>query len=133
MSSEYLQSLIIRIRYRHSQAQCQVDLGKYLTNVSADIGNPLANYPVAIGNHVANAQRIFAILSQYGPYLLLLYLDLHLYVQDFLPSKLVDYFSSSLSAIPSLLEFIPEVSESLADGALWFNFVFGKPFHMIGQ
>jgi hypothetical protein len=56
-----------------------------------------------------------------------------LFVQDFLPSKLVDYFSSSLSAIPSLLEFIPEVSESLADGALWFNFVFGEPFHMIDQ
>ena len=46
--------------------------------------------------------------------------------QDFLPSVLVGYFTSTLSAIPSLLEFIPEVSESLADGALWFNFVFGK-------
>jgi hypothetical protein len=110
-----------------------VDIGKSLTNVSADIDNPLANYPVDIGKHIANDQRIFANLSQYGPYLLLLYLDLHLYVQDFLPSKLVDYFSSSLSAIPSLLEFIPEVSESLADGALWFNFVFGEPFHMTDQ
>jgi hypothetical protein len=47
-------------------------------------------------------------------------------IQDFLPCSLVGYFSNSLSAIPSLLEFIPEISESLADGALWFNFVFGE-------
>jgi hypothetical protein len=43
MSSGYLQSLEMHIIYRQPLAKCQVDLGKYLTNVSADVGNPLAN------------------------------------------------------------------------------------------
>jgi hypothetical protein len=41
MSSGYLQYLEMPIRYRQTLAQCQVDIGNYLTNVSADIDNPL--------------------------------------------------------------------------------------------
>ncbi len=59
MSSGYLQSLEMAIRYRHSHAKCRVDIGLPVTNVSADIENPLANYPVDIGNHIANGQRIY--------------------------------------------------------------------------
>jgi hypothetical protein len=76
MSGGYLQSLEMSIRYRQPLAKWQVDIGLLLTNVLADVGNPLANYPMDIGNHIANGQRIFAIISQYGPYLLNLYLDL---------------------------------------------------------
>jgi hypothetical protein len=64
MSSGYLQSLEMPIRYRQPLAKCQVDIGLPLTNVSADIDNPLANYPVDTGNHTANCQRIFAVSSR---------------------------------------------------------------------
>ncbi len=33
---------------------------------------------------------------------------------------------SNLSQLPSLIFYVPEVSEVLKDGAFWFNFVFGE-------
>ena len=38
----------------------------------------------------------------------------------------VEVFSAEVIALPSLLLYVPEVSEVLKDGAYWFNFVFGK-------
>jgi len=44
--------------------------------------------------------------------------------QDFLPSKLAGFICTELSCIPSLLDFVPEVSDVLYGGAYWFNFAF---------
>lgn len=44
--------------------------------------------------------------------------------QDFIPCKLREEFIASFSDLPSLLFYVPEVSDVLNEGAYWFNFVF---------
>ena len=41
-------------------------------------------------------------------------------------SHLAEDFVASFSELPSLLFYVPEVSDVLNEGAYWFTFVFGK-------
>jgi len=43
---------------------------------------------------------------------------------DFIPCKLTEDFVASFSELPSLLFYVPEVSDVLNEGAYWFTFVF---------
>jgi len=44
--------------------------------------------------------------------------------QDFVPATLSPYFGQSSSEFPSLLSIVSDVTETVPNGALWFNFVF---------
>ena len=44
--------------------------------------------------------------------------------QDFVPATFSAQFGQSCSEVPSLLSIVSDVSETVPNGALWFNFVF---------
>merc|ERR1719320_94605 len=44
--------------------------------------------------------------------------------QDFVPATFRAQFGQSCSEVPSLLSIVSDVSETVPNGALWFNFVF---------
>ena len=44
--------------------------------------------------------------------------------QDFVPATFCSHFGQPSSEVPSLLSIVSDVSETVPNGALWFNFVF---------